>query len=456
MATKNTKSQTKKNKSSAVKPAARTTGAMAGSAQEAASGAAEEAKTAAAAAPKGKKPGKAAAAKGKAAAKKTAASPEKKPAEAPAVKEEAKAPAVKEQAAPAVKEAAEAPAVKEEPKAPVVKEQAAPAVKEPAEAPAAKEEPKAAEPEKTAPAKDGAIAAKILLKPNKDGSKITAVAPRPEIKGNPYKPMVCTVLEVIRETANIKTFRVGIDDPEVAKNFHFEPGQVGQLSVFGTGESTFVINTPPSVKDYLQFSVMMAGEVTTAIHNLSKGDKVGVRAPLGRPFPYDLWKGKDLFFIGGGIGMAPIRTIMMHCLEHKQDYGTISLLYGARSPQDLTYQYELDSWMANPDLNCTLTIDREAEGWPHKVGMIPNVLREIAPKADNCVAVLCGPPIMIKFTLMALDELGFSHENVYTTLEKRMKCGIGICGRCGIGGKYVCLDGPVFSQKELDELPPEL
>ncbi len=483
MATKNTKSQTKKNKSSAVKPAARTTGAMAGSAQVAASGAAEEAKTAAAATPQGKKPAKAAPSKGKAAAKKTAAKPEKKPAEAPAVKEEAKAPVVKEQAAPAVKEPAEAPAVKEEAKAPVVKKQAAPAVKEPAEAPAvkeeakapvvkeqaapavkeaaeapaAKEEPKAApEPEKSAPAKDGAIAAKILLRPNKDGSKITAVAPRPEIKGNPYKPMVCTVLEVIRETANIKTFRVGIDDPEVAKNFHFEPGQVGQLSVFGTGESTFVINTPPSVKDYLQFSVMMAGEVTTAIHNLSKGDKVGVRAPLGRPFPYDLWKGKDLFFIGGGIGMAPIRTIMMHCLEHKQDYGTISLLYGARSPQDLTYQYELDSWMANPDLNCTLTIDREAEGWPHKVGMIPNVLRELAPKADNCVAVLCGPPIMIKFTLMALDELGFSHENVYTTLEKRMKCGIGICGRCGIGGKYVCLDGPVFSQKELDELPPEL
>ncbi len=472
MATKNTKSQTKKSKSSAVKPAARTSGAAAG--------AAEEAKDAVKTAPKAKKAAKTNA-RGKAApAKKAAAQAEQKPVAAPAVQEEAKAPVVREAAAPAVKEA-NAPAVKEEAKAPAVKEQAAPAVKEKAEAPvvkeqaapavkeakapvvkeqaatAVKEEAKAApEPEKSDPAKDGAIAAKILLKPNKDGSKLTAVAPRPEIKGNPYKPMVCTVLEVIRETANIKTFRVGIDDPEVAKNFHFEPGQVGQLSVFGTGESTFVINTPPSVKDYLQFSVMMAGEVTTAIHNLSKGDKVGVRAPLGRPFPYDLWKGKDLFFIGGGIGMAPIRTIMMHCLEHKQDYGTISLLYGARSPQDLTYQYELDSWMANPDLNCTLTIDREAEGWPHKVGMIPNVLREIAPKADNCVAVLCGPPIMIKFTLMALDELGFSHENVYTTLEKRMKCGIGICGRCGIGGKYVCLDGPVFSQKELDELPPEL
>ncbi len=299
-------------------------------------------------------------------------------------------------------------------------------------------------------------AAKILLKPNKDGSKITPVVPRPVTPGNPYRPMEATVLEVITETHNIKTIRVTLDDPEVAASFHYEPGQVGQLSVFGAGESTFVINSPPSMKDYLQFSVMMAGEVTTVIHSLTKGDKVGVRAPLGRPFPYQLWKGKNIFFIGGGIGMAPIRTIMLHCLEHKEDYGRISLLYGGRSPQDLAYSYELEDWINRPDLDCTLTIDREAEGWPHKVGMIPNVLRELAPSPDNTVAVLCGPPIMIKFTLMALDDLGFKHEDVYTTLEKRMKCGIGICGRCGIGGKYVCLDGPVFSQKELDELPPEL
>ncbi len=396
-------------------------------------------------------------------------------AKAPAVKEEAKAPAEAAKAeAPAVKEEAKAPAVKVEAKVPAEAAPEAPKA-EPAEAPkaeAAPEAPKAEAPKSEvkndaeAPKADASseeiqgaekkVSAKIVLKPNPDGSKLTPVVPRPMIQGNPYKPYVATVAEVIRETHNIVTLRLVIDDPEAMKNFTYEPGQVGQVSVFGVGESTFVINTPPSQKDYLQFSVMQAGEVTTAIHGLCQGDKVGVRAPLGRPFPYRDWKGKNVFFIGGGIGMAPIRTIMLHLLENKADYGKISLLYGGKSPQDLAYSYELEDWMARPDLDCTLTIDREAEGWKHKVGLIPNVLRELKPSPDNCIAVLCGPPIMIRFTLQALDELGFDHENVYTTLEKRMKCGIGICGRCGIGGKYVCLDGPVFSQKELDNLPPEL
>lgn len=398
---------------------------------------------------------------------------------APQVRKEAEAPVLKEEApAPQVREEAEAPAVKEEAPAPQVREEAeAPAVSEadnaPEEAPAAQEaqEPApegadapaaaqsnapAQEPQSDIKEAKAAVKPKIALTPKSDGSKLTPVVARPITAGNPYRPMEATVLEVIQETPNIKTIRVTLDDPEKARNFTYEPGQVGQLSVFGAGESTFVINSPPSQKDYLQFSVMLTGEVTQAIHNLCKGDKVGVRAPLGRPFPYELWKGKNIFFIGGGIGMAPIRTIMLHVLEHKEDYGTISLLYGGRSPQDMAYSYELKDWMERPDLDCTLTIDREAEGWPHKVGLIPNVLRELNPSPDNCIAVLCGPPIMIKFTLQALDELKFPHENVYTTLEKRMKCGIGICGRCGIGGKYVCLDGPVFSQKELDELPPEL
>lgn len=356
----------------------------------------------------------------------------------------------------------QAPVVQEEVKAPETEAQ--PVAAKPAESkPKTAAKPKAqakpepeAKPELEAKAKPAAAEPRIKLVPNKDGSKLTEIVARPVNAGNPYKPMEATVLEVITEAPNIKTIRVTLDDPEIAKNFTFEPGQVGQLSVFGAGESTFVINTPPSQKDYLQFSVMQAGEVTTAIHSLCKGDKVGVRAPLGRPFPYQLWKGKKLFFIGGGIGMAPIRTIMLHCLEHSSDYEKISLLYGCKNPELMPYKYELENWLSRPDLDCTLTIDVESEGWKHEVGMIPNVLRKLNPSPDNCVAILCGPPIMIKFTLMALDEMGFSHENVYTTLEKRMKCGIGICGRCGIGGKYVCLDGPVFSQKELDELPPEL
>lgn len=291
----------------------------------------------------------------------------------------------------------------------------------------------------------------------KAGPRMPAgISPRPLLAGNPYLPQVATVAEIIQETRNIRTLRVVLDDAEAMKNFTFEPGQVGQVSVFGAGEATFVINSPPSLKDWLQFSVMAAGEVTDAIHRLSPGDKVGVRAPLGNFFPWREWKGKNVFFIGGGIGMAPIRTIMLHLLERKADYGKISLLYGARSPQDMAYSYELDDWKRNPDLDCTLCIDNPCEDWPHRVGLIPKVLEELAPSPENTVAVLCGPPIMIKFTLQALEKLGFAPENIVTTLEKRMKCGIGICGRCNIGSHYVCVDGPVFTLKELQALPPDM
>ena len=276
------------------------------------------------------------------------------------------------------------------------------------------------------------------------------------MQSNPLLPQVATVIETIQETPTIMTFRVRLDDEEAMKTFTFQPGQVGQLSLFGVGESTFVINSPPTRMDYLQFSVMKAGEVTAALHKVRPGDKVGVRAPLGNWFPYNDWKGKNVFFIGGGIGMAPIRTIMLYMLDNRKEYGDISLLYGARSPQDMAFQSDVPDWTGRDDLKTTLTIDNPAEGWPHKVGLIPHVLLELAPKPDNTIAVLCGPPIMIKFTLDALKKLEFPDEQMFTTLEKRMKCGIGICGRCNIGGKLVCVDGPVFSYAELKDLPPEL
>jgi NAD(P)H-flavin reductase len=280
--------------------------------------------------------------------------------------------------------------------------------------------------------------------------------PRHMPDGNPYMPRIATVKEIIQETAAIKTLRVVLDDPAAMSSFSYEPGQVGQLSVFGCGESTFVINSQPSQKEYLQFSVMQTGEVTYAIHRLSVGEKIGLRAPLGNFFPWRDWKGKNIFFVGGGIGIAPIRVIMLHLLEHRSDYGKISLLYGARSPKDMAYSYEVEAWIKKPDLNCTLCIDAPFDGWPYKVGIIPNVLLELHPDPKNCVAIICGPPIMIKFTLQALEKIGFMPENIVTTLEKRMKCGIGICGRCNIGGRYVCVDGPVFTLKQLQELPQEL
>jgi NAD(P)H-flavin reductase len=276
------------------------------------------------------------------------------------------------------------------------------------------------------------------------------------MNANPYLPDMATIVEVIQETHNIKTFRVVINNEERMKAFTFRPGQVGQLSVFGAGESTFVINSSPTRKDYLQFSVMRVGELTSRLHQLQPGDQIGVRAPLGNSFPLEDLKGKNIVFVGGGIGMAPLRTLFTYMLDNRKDYGDITLLYGARSPADLTYKAELPEWTERKDVNTVLTIDNPSEGWEHKVGLIPNVLLEINPSPKNTVAITCGPPIMIKFTLQALKKLGFEDENILTTLEKRMKCGVGICGRCNIGTKYVCMDGPVFTYAQLKELPSEL
>lgn len=274
--------------------------------------------------------------------------------------------------------------------------------------------------------------------------------------GNPFLPDIGTVGKVIDETPNIKSLQVVLNDQHRMQSFRFEPGQVAQLSIFGVGEATFVINSPPTRMEYLQFSIMRAGEVTERLHQLKEADPVGVRGPLGNWFPYEQMKGKDIYFIGGGIGMAPLRTLLLFMLDNREDYGNITLLYGARSPQDLCYKEELKDWEGRDDMDLILTVDREFPDWDRRVGLVPNVLKELAPSPEGKVAVTCGPPIMIRFTLQALDGLGFKDNQVITTLERRMKCGIGLCGRCNIGTKYVCTDGPVFSLAQLKELPSEL
>lgn len=272
---------------------------------------------------------------------------------------------------------------------------------------------------------------------------------------NPYMPELATIQEIIQETPTIRTFRVVLNDRDRMDDFSFLPGQVGQLSVFGTGEATFVINSPPTRKAYLQFSVMRVGEVTGLLHRLSVGDQIGVRAPLGNSFPVEEMKGHDILFVAGGIGMAPLRTLLLYMLDNRQDYGEIMVIYGARSPKDLSYQYEFEEWRKG-GVNLVLTIDRESPGWEDRVGFVPTVLAEEAPSPFNRIAVTCGPPIMIKFVLRGLKEIEYEDHQIITTLEKRMKCGIGICGRCNIGTQYVCVDGPVFSYEALGKMMPEL
>ena len=269
---------------------------------------------------------------------------------------------------------------------------------------------------------------------------------------NQLLPMIATIKKIIIETPIIVSLQVVLDDDEVMKNFTFEPGQVGQISVFGFGESTFVINSTPSNKDYLQFSIMKSGANTTAIHNLSEGEKVGIRAPLGNWFPYKIMEGKNILFIGGGIGMAPLRPLIFHTLENKEKYKKLTLLSAAKSPDDFCFKYDLEEWEKLKDIELTQTVDNACYGWDKETGLCPNVLEKMNPSPENTIAVLCGPPIMIKYTIGILKKLNFEDENIYTTLERRMKCGIGKCGRCNIGEKFVCVDGPVFSLKELNSL----
>jgi NAD(P)H-flavin reductase len=270
---------------------------------------------------------------------------------------------------------------------------------------------------------------------------------------NPYVPELVTITNIIEETPNIKSFQVVFNNPERMKAFKFEPGQVGQLSVFGIGESTFVINSPPTRMEYLQFSVMKAGEVTAALHDLFPGDQMGLRAPLGNWFPYDMMKGKKILFIGGGIGLAPLRTLILYMLDNRGDYKDITIIYGSRTPPDLCYKEDLKEWEARSDVNLILTVDAEYPGWDKRIGFVPTVLNEVAPSPEDTIAITCGPPIMIKFVLQNLAKLNFNEENIITTLEARMKCGIGICGRCNLGSKYICKDGPVFSLAQLRDFP---
>jgi NAD(P)H-flavin reductase len=228
------------------------------------------------------------------------------------------------------------------------------------------------------------------------------------------------------------------------------------LSIPGVSEAMISITSSPTVKDYMEFSVKKCGCLTTWLHATEVGQQVTVRGPYGNGFPVDTdFKGKDLVFIAGGIGLAPLHSVINYCRDNAKNYGTLQVIYGARSKQDLVdFKEIIEEWENDPKVEVCLTIDNPQEDWDGHVGFIPNYVKELNPDLSKTI-LMCGPPIMIKFTLGALKELGFSETQVYTTMELRMKCGVGKCGRCNIGNKYVCKDGPVFRFDQLDELPNE-
>ena len=273
-------------------------------------------------------------------------------------------------------------------------------------------------------------------------------------------PMVGIITDIRQETPDVKTFRVNA--PEGGKLFEHKPGQCAMLCIPGVSEGMFSITSSPTNKEYQEFSIKKCGMLTDALHSLEVGDQITVRGPYGNNFPVDtVLKGKDLVFIAGGIGLAPLRSVINYVIDNRADYGKVDIVYGSRSADDLVQLKEIrELWMNTEGVNVHLTIDREQEGWDGHVGFVPTYLKELGDAGVielgvNTISLVCGPPIMIKFVLAALKEMGAEKDRVYTTLELRMKCGVGKCGRCNIGSKYVCKDGPVFRCDEIDELPNE-
>ncbi len=276
---------------------------------------------------------------------------------------------------------------------------------------------------------------------------------------NPYIPYEAVIREIKEMTQGerpIKMFTVVFKDDKVKESFKQKPGQCAMIGIPGIGESMISICSSPTQTGYLQFSVMQIGKVTRALHELEEGDSIAVRGPYGTPFPIDSWEGKKILTIGGGIGQAPLRPIVNYVIDKPDKFAGLDLIYGARSPEDLVFYEELKNIKEQKKADLFLTIDREAEGWNDNVGFVPQYLLDLKPSPDNTIAITCGPPIMIKFVLQNLVKLGFKDDQIYTTLENRMKCGIGKCGKCNVGSVYVCKDGPVFSYARFKELLPDM
>ena len=269
---------------------------------------------------------------------------------------------------------------------------------------------------------------------------------------NPLVPHLARIEDTIDLTPDVKLFQIELCDPEVKAGFDYQPGQFIFVSAFGAGESPFGLTSVAYRKGPLEVAVRKVGTVTGSLHELEPGASVGVRGPFGNHFPMEDFTGRKIYIIGGGIGFAPLRPVITTILDHRDDYGDLVILNGARTPQDLVFANEFDTWATSPRTQLELTVDAGDQSWDGRVALIPSVVRELNFSPENSVGVICGPPIMIHFTLIELKKLGFEDAQIVTTLEGKMKCGLGKCARCNVGDKYICQDGPVFTLAQISGL----
>jgi NAD(P)H-flavin reductase len=264
-------------------------------------------------------------------------------------------------------------------------------------------------------------------------------------KQNPYKAISATIEAVADETPAIKTFTFRPREP-----FSFKAGQFVELALPGFGEAPFTPSSSPAVTEKFDITIMKAGALTERIHALKPGTEVGIRGPLGQPYPLDRFRGKEVLIVGGGVGLAPLRSLLMALFEDIKSYKKIIVRYGARTPGDIVYRQAVSEAWKRP-VEVMLTVDKGDETWKANVGVVTTILdkSKLSCDVNNGVAVVCGPPIMMKFATLKLLELGYPPASIYLSMEKNMSCGIGKCGHCRIGPYYACKDGPVFTYAQV-------
>lgn len=278
---------------------------------------------------------------------------------------------------------------------------------------------------------------------------------------NPYLPHPVRIEEIITETEdkNLKTFKLVFLDPEDQAEFDYRSGQFAELSIAGKGEIPIGIASSPTEKGFLKFTVNKVGVVSSSLHAMKTGDIMGVRGPLGNSFPLDTLTGKNVVLIGGGFAFTTLRSFVIYMLDstNRINFKSIHVVYGARSPGMLLYRDELTAWEQRDDINVHITVDSTDDPeWKYNTGFVPTITEQKAPPGDaETFAIVCGPPIMIKFTQPVLNNLGYDADHIIMSLENRMKCGIGMCGRCNIGKEFVCKDGPIFTLAQLNRMPKE-
>ncbi len=292
-------------------------------------------------------------------------------------------------------------------------------------------------------------------------AQTATAATREERVENPYLPYPVRIDDIVVESEdrNLKTFKFVFLNPEDEQKFAYRAGQFAELSIAGVGEIPIGIASSPVEKGFIKFTVNKAGVVTSHLHNMQVGDVMGVRGPLGNWYPWDMLEGKNVLIVGGGFAFTTLRSSIIYMLDpaNRKKFKNINVVYGARTPGMLLYKDELIEWEKRDDIHMHITVDGTKDpNWKYNVGFVPPITEQKAPQGDaDSYAIVCGPPIMIKFTQPVLEKLGYDHDHIILSLENRMKCGIGMCGRCGIGRELVCKDGPVFTLAQINRTPRE-